>query len=97
MQSDGKIVVAGKQQRRHHDFALARYNSNGCLDTSFDTDGKVTTDFGSNGDQAYAVALQSDGKIVVAGVANNGINFDFALARYNATAAWTRASTATAR
>jgi uncharacterized delta-60 repeat protein len=79
IQSDGKIVVAGGS---NSDFALARYNSNGSLDTTFDGDGVVTTDFG-NSDTAFSVAIQSDGKIVVAGFSFNGRNGDFALARYN--------------
>jgi uncharacterized delta-60 repeat protein len=83
IQSDGKIVVAGSSFGSGiHDFALARYNSNGSLDTTFDGDGKVTTDFGG-GDSASSVAIQSDGKIVVAGYSFNGRNVDFALARYN--------------
>ena len=61
------------------DFALARYNPNGSLDTTFSGDGKQTTDFGGL-DEANAVALQADGKIVVVG--REGGN-DFALARYN--------------
>ena len=84
IQSDGKVVVVGSASNgSNDDFALARYNSDGSLDTSFDSDGKVTTDFGSAADVAYAVAIQSDGKIVVAGSASNGGNDDFALARYN--------------
>lgn len=74
LQSDGKIVVAGGNT----DFKLVRYNPNGSLDNSFDFDGKLTTDFGSVYDQANSIALQSDGKIVVAGYSNN----DFAIARY---------------
>ena len=49
------------------DFALARYNTDGSLDTSFSGDGKQTTDFGGDDDQATGVALQGDGKIVVVG------------------------------
>ena len=45
-----------------------RYNTDGSLDTSFDSDGKVTTAIGSCNDDACSVAIQSDGKIVVAGV-----------------------------
>jgi uncharacterized delta-60 repeat protein len=75
IQSDGKIVVVGEVS--NNNYALARYTTTGVLDTSFDGDGKVTTDFGSV-DVAYSVAIQSDGKIVVAGVSNN----NFALARY---------------
>ena len=62
---------------------LARYNTNGSSDTSFDGDGMLTTDFGSSGDVAYSGAILSDGKIVVAGYAGNGADIDFALARYN--------------
>jgi len=80
LQPDGKIVVAGSSGG---DFALARYNPNGSLDTTFDGDGKVVTPIGSSGDYGYSVALQSDGKIVVAGYSYNGSNYDFALARYN--------------
>ncbi|MFD0508614.1 hypothetical protein ACFQ0G_49030 [Streptomyces chiangmaiensis] len=57
---------------------MARYNSNGSLDTSFDGDGRVTTAFDGE-DAARGVAVQPDGKIVAAGYAA----FDFALARYN--------------
>jgi len=72
---DGKIVVAG---RSGGDFALARYNHDGSLDSSFGSGGKLTTDFGG-GDAAAAMALQPDGKIVLAG----GSSFRVALARYN--------------
>ena len=84
IQSNGKIVVAGYSFNGNDtDFALARYNSDGTLDTSFDSDGKVTTDFGSSDDFCGAIAIQSDGKIVVAGHSNDGTGWDFALARYN--------------
>ena len=83
IQSDGKIVVAGTSHNgTDNDFAVVRYNTDGSLDTSFDTDGKVTTDFGGN-DNGSAVAIQTDGKIVVAGSSNYPGNFDFAVARYN--------------
>ncbi len=81
IQSDGKIVAAGYAEVG--DFALARYNSDGTLDTSFGNGGKITTDFGSMDDQAYAVAIQSSGKIVAAGYAQIAGQWDFALARYN--------------
>jgi uncharacterized delta-60 repeat protein len=85
IQSDGKIITAGYYSLNNstYDFALARYNTNGSLDTSFDIDGKVTTAIGSSNDFANAVAIQSDGKIVAAGSSGNGSNSDFALARYN--------------
>ena len=69
------------------DFALARYNPNGTLDTSFSGDGRKTTDFAGPDDGATGVAIQSDGKIVVVGRTGFGSpfgdTFDFALARYN--------------
>ena len=81
LQSDGKIVVVGftSTQATGNDFALVRFNSNGSLDTSFGNGGKVTTDFGDRFESAGGVAIQSDGKIVVAGDSAG----NFALARYN--------------
>ena len=83
VQTDGKIVVAGytKVSLFDTDFALVRYNADGSLDTGFGTGGKVTTAFGTY-DEAYSVTVQADGKIIVAGSANNGSE-DFALVRYN--------------
>jgi uncharacterized delta-60 repeat protein len=82
LQTDGKIVVAGESYIGNIDFALARYNTNGSLDTSFSTDGKLTTDISGGSNAAYALVIQSDGKIVIAGYASLGI-IDFALARYD--------------
>lgn len=79
IQSDGKIIAAGGNAS---DFALARYNSDGSLDNSFDGDGKVVTDFAGTGDLAFAVAIQVDGKIVAAGDVFSSAN-DFGLVRYN--------------
>ena len=78
LQPDGKLVVAGDSDAN---FALARYNSDGSLDAGFGTGGKVITSFGGT-DQASAVILQPDGKIVVAGQTDTGVSIDFALARY---------------
>jgi len=75
--SGGKIVLAGTASQ--NDFAVARYNANGSLDINFGTNGKVTTDFGGYYDEALAIAIDSSGKIVVAGTASG---IDFALARY---------------
>jgi uncharacterized delta-60 repeat protein/uncharacterized repeat protein (TIGR01451 family) len=84
IQGDGKIVAAGRVDvSATRDFALARYNADGSLDTTFSGDGKVTTDFDGGLDFGYAVAIQGDGKIVVAGYADVSANRDFALARYN--------------
>jgi uncharacterized delta-60 repeat protein len=82
MQSDGKIVAAGYTYFGSNiDFALARYNTNGSLDASFDVDGKVTTDLGDTLDFCYAIAIQSDGKIVLAGSTANFTKI--AVVRYN--------------
>jgi uncharacterized delta-60 repeat protein len=83
VQGDGKIVVAGWAHGSNYDFAVVRYNADGALDTTFGTGGKVTTDFGIGDDAASSVAIQSDGKIVVAGQAYNGIDTDVAVVRYN--------------
>ena len=80
IQSDGKIVAAGGSSSN---FALVRYNTDGTLDTSFGTGGKVTTAVGTSNDAAYALSIQSDGKIVAAGSSYNGSNNDFTIVRYN--------------
>jgi len=83
LQPDGKIVVAGYcSNGTNLDFCLARYLTNGTLDASFGSTGKVITAIGSGTDIANSAALQPDGKIVVAGYCSNGINEDFCLARY---------------
>lgn len=76
--SDGKIVLAGNAG---DDFALARFLANGTLDTSFDGDARVVTDVPGVG-KAWAMAEQSDGKLVVVGSSNGGL--DLVVARYNA-------------
>ncbi len=84
VQADGKIVAIGFSYNGvNEDFAAVRYNSNGSLDTSFDGDGKVTTDFLGTTDQARAVAIQTDGKILVGGNAANGTFNNIAIVRYN--------------
>ncbi len=84
LQSDGKILLAGQTHNgTDYDFALARYNTDGSLDTGFGTGGKVTTSIGMGNDLAYNVAVQTDGKIVVSGESNTGSNDDFAVVRYN--------------
>jgi uncharacterized delta-60 repeat protein len=71
-----------KDTSNPRDFAVVRYNTNGALDRTFSSDGKVATDFNNSDDFAWAVALQSDGKIVVAGRSFVGLDWDFATARY---------------
>lgn len=94
---DGRIVVVGYvdyDNDQDSDFGIARYNGDGSLDTTFDNDGKVITgltrfNVGHHAfdNSAHEVAVQSDGKIVVAGFVGGGPNLglgpDFGLARYN--------------
>lgn len=85
LQADGKIIVSGYSDKlTDFDFSLVRYNTDGTLDTSFGSGGKVLTDLFGDDDFAMAVALQPDGKILAAGTTNNGADIDFALVRYNA-------------
>jgi uncharacterized delta-60 repeat protein len=84
LQRDGKIVVVGLSFGANAgDGVLARYNTDGSLDKSFDGDGKVTTDFGAD-DELFSVALQRDGKMIVAGVTNAAGTDDLLVARYHA-------------
>ena len=83
----GKVVVAGSitdPDTFNNDFAVARYNSNGQLDAGFGSGGEVTTSFGPNTSAtAVGVALQPDGKIVVAGTVRRGFRASsFTLAAY---------------
>src|SRR5262249_2695343 len=80
VQPDGKIVTAGFGLFK---FALARYNSNGTLDPSFGTGGHMTTALGGLDDGGPRLALQGDGKIVVAGQSFINGGFHSALVRYN--------------
>lgn len=85
LQPDGKLLVSGSTHNgSNNDFALTRFNTDGSLDASFDGDGRLTTTFGSGDDAANGVAIQADGRILLAGGASNGANDDFALARFNA-------------
>jgi uncharacterized delta-60 repeat protein len=87
VQPDGKIVAVGAAVGGlDAAFALARYNGNGSLDSSFGSGGKVTTAANCSS-TAFAVVIQSNGKIVVGGQGRMACGFgfsgDFALARYN--------------
>lgn len=86
LQPDGKIVVSGTgaSEGTGEDFALQRYNSDGSLDLTFGSGGKVSTDFGDIFDVPNALAIQNDGKIVQVGSSFQlGTQMDFALARYD--------------
>lgn len=87
LQPNNKLVAAGfSYAQGAQDFALARYNPNGSLDSTFGTGGTVTTDFDTD-DGARALLLQPDGRLVAAGWAEIAGNSHFALARYEGDAA----------
>jgi len=86
--SNGKIVVAGfSWNGTNNDMAIWRYNTNGTIDTSFNTVGYVAHDNAAGGtaghDAGYSVTTDANGKIVVAGFSNNSTNSDMAIWRYN--------------
>jgi uncharacterized delta-60 repeat protein len=90
LQADGKIIAAGTVfvefnpgESSNTDFALARYNPDGTPDAAFGNGGQVSTDFLGLEDDAFAVLIQPDGKIVAVGSANDPATFyDFAAVRY---------------
>ena len=87
IQADGRIVAVGSSQipDRASTFAVARYQTDGSLDPSFGQGGEVLTDVGPSSDDAQAVAIQPDGKIVVAGsvLSQNFTDGSFGIVRYN--------------
>ncbi len=86
IQPDGKILVAGYTSTGgESDFGLARYNVDGTPDNSFGNGGMVSTEFFGLNDEVKAIAIQTDGRIVVGGYARTSQSTtDFALARYSA-------------
>ena len=80
LQADGKIVAAGYADS--DDVAVARWNTDGTLDTTFDGDGKVSTDFGTTDASAWSMTIQPDGKILTGGRVNIN-DSDVLLVRYN--------------
>jgi uncharacterized delta-60 repeat protein len=86
LQPDGKIVAVGKAGHFPPDFAVLRFNADGSLDSSFGDGGRVISNLNYE-DEAHAVAIQPDGKILVAGLSGSELGItsdDFALVRYNA-------------
>ncbi len=82
-QPDGKLVIVGGSTV---DFVLARFNADGTPDTTFGSAGRITTDImgGFNGERARAVAIQPDGKLVVAGEGSPDFSTNYVtLARYD--------------
>lgn len=84
IQTDGKIVAAGSASNgANNDFALARFDAAGLLDASYGINGSTLTPVGNFNENVRAAVIQSDGKIVILGVSNNGSYNSFAAARYN--------------
>jgi uncharacterized delta-60 repeat protein len=84
IQSDGKILLGGScgYSISNSDFCIARFNSNGTLDTSFGSNGKVIQPISSSYDYGFSLAIQPIGNILLGGTCNNGSNYDFCLARF---------------
>ena len=88
LQSDSKILVAGHTSgAMFDDIYLARYESDGSLDLAFGEDGIVVTSFSASDDHACALALQSDGKILVTGFSYDADNhnYEMIIVRYTDT------------
>jgi uncharacterized delta-60 repeat protein len=84
IQPDGKILVGGYGGHRTQltdDLMVVRFDGEGHLDQSFGTDGVVLSDVGGN-DIGRSVAVQPDGKVLLAGFTEDGVTSDFVLARY---------------
>ncbi len=85
LQPDGRMVLAGdcRGASNTQDFCVVRYNSDGSLDGSFGPSSTVITPVGSLTDFAHAMALQPDGKLLVAGECDTGLFLNFCLVRYH--------------
>ncbi|WP_211204022.1 leucine-rich repeat domain-containing protein [Chloroherpeton thalassium] len=89
-QSDGKLVIVGSDNNERYgggdsqsDFVLARLNTDGSLDSSFNGDGRILIDNNCYIEELKDVVQQPDGKLVVGGYASNGLNEFWELLRYN--------------
>ncbi len=84
IQPDGKILLGGNcYNGSNDDFCIARFNSNGTLDTTFGNSGKVIQPIGPYNDWGESLAIQPDGKILLGGFCSNGTDDDFCIARFN--------------
>ncbi len=84
IQADGKIVTSGASfNGSNYDISVIRYNSNGSLDNSFDSDGIFTFDSGNGNDEGSAIIIQPNSKIVVGGYSNTGSGEAFTVIRLN--------------
>lgn len=82
--NNDKIFLAGNSSFDNNNFAMASYNVDGSLDSTFGLGGKITTDFNTNSDQSFAIAFQADGKIILGGSTSDAASYTaFAMARYN--------------
>ena len=82
--AQGRIILVGRATSRTIlDMALARYNADGTLDTSFANHGSLTADFHGRGEFGQDVALDQQGRLIAAGYTANGSDTDFALMRAN--------------
>jgi uncharacterized delta-60 repeat protein len=80
--SNGALVIVGSSSTAANaDALVARFTTTGALDPTFGGDGNTTSSFGPGDEELRAVAIQADGKIVAAGTAFNGRDFDFLVAR----------------
>jgi len=80
---NNKVLVAGYSWGSTKDFALLCLDENGDPDPGFGTGGWAITPVGAGDDEARSITVQSDHKIVVAGLTSNGSNTDVAVVRYN--------------
>jgi uncharacterized delta-60 repeat protein len=84
LQTDGKILLGGTAYNgMYDDMAVVRYNTDGSVDSTFNVDGKVFTSIKTSGSSGHSLAVQSDGKIVIAGDYNDNAFHNMAVARYN--------------
>ena len=87
LQADGKIVAGGTgydpNDPEDYGFALARFNSDGSLDTTFGNQGKVFTQIGPGDDEITSLAVQADGKLLACGFTVDGPDHKPYLVRYN--------------
>jgi len=83
IQPDRKILLGGYcHNGSNFDFCIARFNTDGTLDTTFGNGGKVIQPIGSGDDHGYSLAIQPDGKILLGGNCRSGSNDDFCIARF---------------
>lgn len=84
IQPDGKIIIVGMSANgSDYDLAMVRFGAGGTLDPTFGSGGKVNLNIGNDNNNASSVEVQSDGKLIVAGITSNGTDNDFTLHRFN--------------